>query len=161
MNPRTLVLTGMALLGMAIVALPQPGFAQSSPFLGTWQLNLAKSKFSPGPAPRSVTVNEQAEGQNYKQTITGTDGAGNPISVVIARFYDGMPHPSTNANWDAVAFSRVDDHTYIGSRMKAGKLVGIETLVLSPDGKTLTTSVTGDAPGGRQQVNSVAVYDKQ
>jgi len=65
------------------------------------------------------------------------------------------------SSWDAVAFSRVDDHTYIGSRMKAGKLVGIETLVLSPDGKTPTTSVTGDAPGGRQQVNSVAVYDKQ
>jgi putative tryptophan/tyrosine transport system substrate-binding protein len=55
MTPRrTLTLTTMALLGLAVAALL--GFAQSDSFLGTWQLiNLAKSKFSPGPPPKSTS----------------------------------------------------------------------------------------------------------
>jgi hypothetical protein len=50
----TLTLTTMALLGLAVAtALPQAGFAQSAnPWMGTWQTNLAKSTFSPGP-PRA------------------------------------------------------------------------------------------------------------
>jgi hypothetical protein len=84
MTRRTLlVLTGMSLLVLAISALPQPGFAQSDPLLGTWQLNLTKSKYSPGLAPRSRTVNIiQVEGQNLKFTVTGTDANGNPINIV-------------------------------------------------------------------------------
>jgi putative tryptophan/tyrosine transport system substrate-binding protein len=57
---RTLTLTTMALIGLVVAALPQVGFAQSDSFLGTWQLNLAKSKFNPGPPPKSNTVNIQA-----------------------------------------------------------------------------------------------------
>jgi hypothetical protein len=45
MNRRTaFILTGMTLLGLAVAALPQVGFAQSSPLIGTWRLNLDKSK---------------------------------------------------------------------------------------------------------------------
>jgi hypothetical protein len=44
----------MALLGLVVsTALPQAGLAQTN--LGTWKLNLAKSTYSPGPAPRSST----------------------------------------------------------------------------------------------------------
>jgi hypothetical protein len=54
MNRRTL--TTIALLGLAVAALPQVGFAQSGSLIGTWRLNLDKSKFSPGPPPRSATL---------------------------------------------------------------------------------------------------------
>jgi hypothetical protein len=47
MNRRsTLMLTGIT-LGLAVAAFPQVSFAQSDPFMGTWQLSLAKSKYSP------------------------------------------------------------------------------------------------------------------
>jgi hypothetical protein len=39
----------------AAIALPQVGLAQSN--LGTWKLNVAKSTYSPGPAPKSQTLN--------------------------------------------------------------------------------------------------------
>jgi len=119
----------MALLGLAVAALPQVGFAQSDPFLGTWQLNLAKSKYSPGPPPRSQTSNFQAEGQNYKVTVTGVGAEGNPISITLTGVYDGMPHPLTNPNpnIDAVASTRVDAYTTISSFTKAGKLVATLT----------------------------------
>jgi len=32
-----------------------PLIAQTNPFIGTWKLNVAKSKFEPGPAPKSQT----------------------------------------------------------------------------------------------------------
>ena len=68
MNRRTL--TTMALLGLAVAtALPQIGFAQSNPWIGTWKADLAKSTFSPGPPPRSMTVTFQAEGQGLRLTF--------------------------------------------------------------------------------------------
>src|ERR1700693_3491887 len=137
MNRRTL--TTMALLGLAAAtALPQIAFAQTDPFLGTWQLNLAKSKYSPGPPPRSQTLNIQAEGQGLKAPITGVGADGNPINFTATLVFDGMPHPVQNApDFDAAANTRVDAYTLIVSRTKAGKLVGTVTEVVSPDDKQL------------------------
>jgi len=156
------MLTGMTLLGLAMVALPQVGFAQSDPWLGTWQLNLAKSKYSPGPPPKSNTANIQGEGQNHKITVTGIDAAGNPISGAFTRVYDGMPHlgGGNNLGFDAAALTRVGDHTLIISRTKGGKLVQIVSNVVSQDGKTNTITTTGTDANGRQ-FNNIVVYDKQ
>jgi hypothetical protein len=159
MNRRTTcMLTGMALLGLAIAALPQIGFAQSSPLIGTWKLNLDKSKFSPGPPPRSGTLTYTQDGQNIRNTAQVT----NPTpTVVFMHIYDGQPHPSTGSpNADASAYTRVDANTVIFTRLKAGKLVATGTGVVSQDGKTFTVTTTGTLPNG-QSVNSIGVYDKQ
>jgi hypothetical protein len=125
MKRRTvLVLTGTTLLGLAIAGSPQAGLAQSDPMIGTWQLNLAKSKYSPGPPPRSQTVTVQAEGQGIKPTYTGTGANGNPNNVVVTDVFDGMPHPPPdNPYFDAVAQTRANAYVFISSRTKAGKLV--------------------------------------
>ena len=160
MNRRTAsILTG--LLGLAIAALPQTSFAQSDPATGLWQLNLAKSKYSPGLPPKSQTVYIQAEGQNLKLTNVGISAEGNPTSALTMWIFDGMPHPVTgNPNFDAVASTRVNAYTINNSRTKAGKVVGTQTVVLSQDGKTATSTVTGTNANG-QQINIVGVYDKQ
>jgi hypothetical protein len=162
MNRRTaFVLAGMTLLGSVIAALPQTVFAQSDPFLGTWQSNLTKSKYSPGPARRSGTLNLQAEGQNVKATLTGTDANGNPFNVVVIDVLDGIAHPVTGIpNYDAAAHTRVDAYTQINSHTKAGKLVDTVTLVVSPDGKTLTVTMIGIDANGRG-FNNILLYDKQ
>jgi hypothetical protein len=158
MNRRTL--TTMTLLGLAIAVIPQIGFAQSDPWLGTWQLNLAKSKYSPGPPPRSQTVNLQGDGQNHRVTETGIDAAGKPTSAAFTRIFDGMPHPGVTPNFDAASFTRVDDHTVIISRTKAGKLVQTVTNVVSQDGKSNTITTIGTDANGRP-INNITVYDKQ
>jgi hypothetical protein len=156
MNRRTL--TTMALLGLAVAtALPQTGFAQSSPLIGTWKLNLDKSKFSPGPPPRSATVTYTQDGPNIRLTAQQIDAQGNPTTVVFMHIYDGQPHPSTGSPvFDASAYTRVDANTIIFTRLKAGKLLATGTLVVSQDGKTGTVTTTGTVPG-----NGIAVYDKQ
>jgi hypothetical protein len=150
------MLTGIPLLGLAIAGLPQRGSAQSDPFLGTWQFNLGKSKYS-SDRPRSGAVNFQADGQNLKGTFTGTDANGNPINFVITYVLDGMPHPADNPNpnYDAAAHTRVDAYTLIRSITKSGKLVGIQPITVSPDGKTLTFTVIGT------NANFISVFDKQ
>ena len=47
----------LTLLAMSMVLI-----AADSPFTGTWKLNVAKSKFSPGPPNKSQTVTIQADG---------------------------------------------------------------------------------------------------
>ena len=161
MNRRTaLMLTGMTLLGLAIAALPQVGFAQSSPLIGTWKQNLDKSKYRSGPPPESNTLTYQQEGQNIRLTQQGINAEGNSVAIVYIHFYDGQPHPTTaSRNYDASAYTRVDANTVIFTRLKAGKLVAIGTSVVSQDGKTLTVTTTGD--NGRRAGTDMFVYEKQ
>ena len=83
------------------------------------------------------------------------------IRLVRSHNYDGQPHPLPgDPDQDARSYTRVDANTVISASTKTGKLVQVATLVLSPDGRTITTTGRGvDAKG--QPVNSVAVYDKQ
>jgi hypothetical protein len=151
------LLIAMTLL---VATLPQACFAQSSPLIGTWKLNLEKSKFVGSP-PRSLTLTYQQDGQNIRNTIQGIDAQGNPTAGVLMHIYDGQPHPSTgDPDYDASAYTRVDANTLIIARFKAGKLIAVGTLVISPDGKTATNSNTGlgSAPGA---ATGIAVFDKQ
>jgi hypothetical protein len=52
---------------------------------GTWNLNAEKSKYSPGPPTKSLTVVVESDENNYKIDATGTDGDGKAIHVSIAR----------------------------------------------------------------------------
>ena len=157
----TCMLTGMTLLGLAIAGVPQPSYAQSDLALGTWQLNVSKSKYSPGPPPKSSTVTVQAVGQNHKLTAVTINAEGKQTSVENTRIYDGMSHPvAGNPDYDAGAFTRVDAYTIVISYTKAGKLVRTATNVLSQDGKTITATNIGMDASGRP-VNIIAVYDKQ
>ena len=159
MKRRTiLTLTVITLLGLA--ALPQTGFAQSAPATGLWQLNLAKSKYSPGPSPKSGTIYVRGEGQNRKATAVGIDAAGNPTVILLPEYIpDGKPHPVTGAPaYDASVWTRVNAYTFNVSRTK--EVVQTVTNVVTPDGKTLTLTTTGTDASGRQ-INNIAVYDKQ
>jgi hypothetical protein len=153
------MLAFLVLLGAAIGS-SSKSFAQSDPFLGTWQLNLGKSRYSPGPQPMNQTVTIQADGQNHKLVIATTDAAGKSTSSTIMRAYDGMPHPAPgNTGYDAEAATRVDAHTVIINRSKGGKLVEIDTMSVSVDGKTRTYTTVGIDMNGRP-VSNMTVFDK-
>jgi hypothetical protein len=152
----------MALLAVVLAtALPQPGLAQSNPWLGMWKLNLAKSTYAPGQAPKSQTYNFQGAGANLTNTIEGVTAAGNSTKQVAMHIYDGQPHPVTGSpDVDSRSYTRVDANTVVSASMKSGKLVQVATIVLSQDGRTLTTTVKGMNASG-EQVSTIAVHDKQ
>jgi hypothetical protein len=153
------VLAALATSGLAIISV-EVAFAQSDPWVGMWQFNVAQSKFSPRPPPKSASMNIQGEGQNHKVTITGIGPTGNPVlTEVVALVYDGTSYPVTGSPiYDAAASARVDNRTIIISRTKAGKLVQTSTWVMSNDGNTITITVTGTSALGPH--NNIAVWDK-
>jgi len=128
---------------------------------GTWKMNPAKSKYSPGPAPKSVTVKIDSDADNIKLSSDGIDAAGNPTHVEFTAKYDGQDYPITGVpNAETIALKRIDASTTESTSKKAGQAVMVVRSVVSRDGKTRTSTFKGkDAQG--QDVNNVVVYDKQ
>ena len=129
--------------------------------VGTWKLNVAKSKYSPGPAPKSGTLKVEAQENGLKVTIDGTDAEGKAIHIEFAPKYDGKDYPATGMpNADTVSHKRINSSTIEALSKKEGKVVMTTKSVVSKNGKTRTTTQTGKSAMG-QDVNNTIVYDKQ
>src|SRR5215510_2708964 len=152
----------VAFLAVCLVATSSLStFAQTDPFIGTWKLNLAKSKFSPGPPLQSLTLTYEAVGKGFKATIKYTDAEGKPINFQYTANYDGKDNPVTgNPDWDTQAWKRIDAYTSETTRKKAGKVVSTGTRVASKDGKTLTITEKGVNAKG-EKISNTLVYDRQ
>jgi hypothetical protein len=104
----------MRLLTLMILVVSASLSAADNPFLGTWKLNTAKSKSSPMPVAKSMTVTFEANGDKIIRTATGVDGEGKPIKQGggdgIA--WDGKDHviPEPNGIPTTVAVKRVTDY---------------------------------------------------
>ena len=159
MNRRTVL--ALALLSAAFTsAESQMGLTQSDLLIGTWKLNLEKSKFSPGPPPKSQTLNFQRVGQDLQNTAETIDAQGQASKIVFMHIYDGRPHPTTgNPLFDATTYTRVDDHHVRWVRSKANN-IQTGSNEISADGKAFTVSTEGVGANG-QPISSVAVYDRQ
>jgi len=132
----------------------------SSPNMGTWKLNEAKSKI-PAMAPKNNTVVYEAEGGNVKVTVDGTDGAGKPSHNEWTGKFDGKDYPLTgDPSANTRSYKKVDDRTTELTNKKDGKVTATGRIVISADGKSRTVTVSGTDPSGKK-VEYTAVYDKQ
>jgi hypothetical protein len=128
---------------------------------GTWKMNPAKSNYSPGPAPKSITVKIVSDVENMKLTSDGIDAAGKPTHVEYTAKFDGKDYPITGIpNADTVALERLDASTIRSTTKKGDQVVMTVTSVISKDGKTRTATFKGKNAEGLD-VNNVVVYDKQ
>src|SRR5262249_23047598 len=153
---------GVAFLAVCLFAMSWlSGFAQTDPIIGTWKLNLAKSKFSPGPGPKNQTLTYEAVGQGVKVTVKITDAEGKPIDIQSTFNYDGKDYPVIgDPNVDAIALKRIDAHKVEFTRKKAGKVVVTGTSVVSKDGRTLTLTAKGTNAKG-EKISNTLVFEKQ
>jgi hypothetical protein len=150
-------------LTAAVIALMAVAAAQSKdPFVGTWQLNVAKSKYSPGPTPKSVTSTYEAAGKGYKISVRNEPASGPVQEYSYTTNLDGADAKMTgnNPNADSIAVKRIDANTLETVNKKGGKVTTTQRNVVSADGKTRTVTTTGtDAQG--QKVNNVGVFEKK
>jgi hypothetical protein len=139
-------------------------FAQDSPLLGTWKLNLAKSKFEPGQAPKSLTRTITAQGGGAKYSFEGVAADGSSISYSFVTNYDGKDSMVEGTGMpggaDTAALKRVSAEKTEGILKKGGKEVGKTITELSNDGKTATVKSHGKTADGKE-FSVVSVYDKQ
>jgi hypothetical protein len=158
----------MSLLALA-AALPNAVAAQGTESLaGTWKLNAAKSKYDPASlanksgtttytfSDKSVTANiDQVDAKDRKVHVEYTatlDGADSPWKGTI----DGKPNPGQ----DAISFKKLDANTYHIENKLKGKVLTTNHIVVAPDGKSRTVTITGTNAAG-QKIHHVVVYDKQ
>jgi hypothetical protein len=133
----------------------------ADPIVGTWELNVAKSTYKPGPAPKSETRTYVMAGQEIKATSTGVDGTGKPTTGEWTVNYDGKDRPMTgDPDADSLSLKRVDAFTTEFTEKKAGKVVITGTRAISRDGKVMTITTTGTNAKG-QAINNVLVFEKQ
>jgi len=153
----TMVLASGVLM-IAVLATAQP----KDPFVGTWKLNVAKSKYTPGPAPKSSTSVYEAAGQGYKISVKTEPASGPVREWSITTNLDGKDAPVTgnNPNADTIAMKRVDANTLEMVSKKGGKVITTQKNVVAADGKTRTLTTTGTDEQGKP-VNNVAVFEKQ
>jgi hypothetical protein len=156
MTRRSTFVNVAALFGAAVVCLAQA----ADPNMGTWKLNEAKSKISPGTA-KNPTVVYAAAGEKVKITVDGIDPAGKSVHSEWTGMFDGKDYPVTGDSVaDTRAYKRVNDHTLTMSARKDGKVVMTVNIAVSADGKTRTVTTNGTDAAGKKYTN-IAVYEKQ
>jgi hypothetical protein len=133
----------------------------SDPRIGTWKLNLAKSKYSPGPAPQALTVKVEPSGQGEKVTTEFVNADATRTTTEYTANFDGKDSPLTgSAIADTVSLKRTNARTTVRTDKKGGKVVQTLRRVVSQDGKTMTVTTKGTNAQG-QAVNNVGVFEKQ
>ena len=131
--------------------------------IGTWKLNVEKSKYTGAPMPvKSLTVTREAADGGVKQTTTGELADGTAINASYTAKYDGKDVQVTgNAPYDTIAIKQVNANTLTDARKKTGgKYEGTGRTVVSNGGKTMTTTTKGTNADGKA-FTSVFVFDKQ
>jgi hypothetical protein len=158
-------LAAMLLMSL-VLALPMmiAGAADNSvdPAVGTWKLNLEKSKPDAAmPKVTSVVRTYTATADGLKVSVQTVDAEGGKRSVESTFTYDGKPHPVTGlADYDTIAVTRVGRFESKTELINAGKVIGHLTRVVSKDGKTMTVTVDETNAKG-VKLHDVTVYDKQ
>ena len=157
--------------------LPEPRVLAPAPtsnkVLGTWKLNLEKSKFSPGEPPRSNVRQFVARPDGFIiSTISGISAQGIPTFTMSAARYDGKNYRLYNQvtlaelmmngtkSQTTQSYKVIDDYTVEITNRENGKVTTVLTRTVSKDLKTMTL-VTKGANAQGQPINNVEVFDKQ
>jgi hypothetical protein len=129
--------------------------------IGTWTLNVAKSTFSPGPAPKSITLTIETVEQGIKFDAKGVGADGAAFETVYTGNVDGKDYPATGSlDYDVVSMKQIDAWTRETTRKMGGKVVQTVRSVFTKNGKMFTSTTKGSNAKG-QAVDNVTVYDKQ
>jgi len=147
--------------GMVAFCIAASLFAADNPFNGTWKLNVAKSKFAPGPGPQSITMTVKVEDDthNVKSEVKTPDDKTFEIGFVVK--LDGTSAPITGSPMaDMISARKINDRTVASKVTRAGSIVGQSRVTVSPDGKVLTITGSGVNPKG-VKTKSTEVYEKE
>jgi hypothetical protein len=129
------------------------------PIVGTWKLNLAKSKY-PTPAPKSMTLTVAPAAKGWAITVDAVGPDGQPQRWGYTSTFDGSENPvSGNPNVDAAVFRSTETGGIVEYK-KGGQVVSTTSSTISDDGKTMTVTVKVPAAQGKE-VTIVSVYDRQ
>jgi hypothetical protein len=152
---------GCALVISAIAAVAALGADNS---IGTWKVNIDKSKYTPAPMPvKSLTSVREAAPGGVKVTNSGERADGAAINATYTAKYDGTASAVTGsgAPYDSISIKQVNANTFTYETKNAnGKYHATGRMVVSADGKTMTSTSKGTNANG-EPTTMTLVYEKQ
>ncbi len=144
--------------------------AQDTSAVGTWKLNPAKSKYTPGAPPSSATMAVQAQGDGLKTSYEEVEADGTHNAYEYTASYDGKDSPLTvsgASSWRADALGGADTvvlrhagNSYSALLKNSKGIVMTMRTVVSKNGKVMTVT-SGGADSKGQPFSTVTVWDKQ
>jgi hypothetical protein len=156
--------TSLALVALAVcLVAPTLMKADTSAFVGTWKLNLEKSTFTAGTAPKSMTRTITADGDSVTYSFDGTAADGSALKYSFTVKYDGKDYPITGTGpngSDHITLKQINSHMTQGTLKIGDKVVATVHTTVSHDGKTATVNSKGTDKDGKP-VKQNQVYDKQ
>jgi hypothetical protein len=134
--------------------------AQSDPRIGTWKLNVAKTKTTPPRTSETRTYESSGDSITMHDEIIFSDGSKQVYGVTGKA--DGKDYPYTGqppAGAESQSVKHVGN-TFTDEGKKGSKLLFTTRVTFSKDGKVMTLTSKGTDANG-QPINNVRVYDKQ
>jgi hypothetical protein len=128
----------------------------ADPWVGTWRLNIAKSKSN----LRSQTVRLEAVPNGIRTFIDIVDAQGKATHNEIIATLDGKEYEMKGVAMPTTrAYKRVGRDYEFVTRVN-GKVTTTSRGAVNPDGKTLTFTTTGTDSQG-QPVKTVTIFERQ
>jgi hypothetical protein len=128
---------------------------------GTWKLDTAKSKYTPGPTPKSQVAKLDTVDGGMKVVSDRVEADGKNTHFEWTAKFDGKDYPVTgDPGRDAVSVKKIDDYMLDITNKKAGKVTTMIHVVYAKDGKSRTETVTGTDAQGRK-IENVTQWTKQ
>ena len=150
-----------AVAASAAVVLSGSSAVAADNWVGTWKLNVAKSRFKPGPPLKSQTLSFEKTADGIQLTMDGVGADGTATKGGYTAKFDGTETPWTgNPNADTASPKRIDANHYRNVWKKDGKVTVTASVAVSPNGKTLTVTQRGKDAQGRV-MNTIEVFDRQ
>lgn len=131
------------------------------PFVGTWTLDVGKSKLDPSYLARAGTVAFEKDSEtSYLMKAEGVSEAGERVAERPQRFIlDGQEHSVPDAPGVVAVATRPDPNTIAAEARMNGAIVGQARYTVSPDGRTLTATAKGT--GTKGPFRTTAVFNRQ
>jgi len=155
MRLRVVVMLVPALTALALLAQSQEAF------YGLWKVDMSKSKYSPGPAPKSNMKKYEPWKDGFKATQDMVTAKGEKVHVEVIAKVDGKDYPGKGSpDADTYAFKRIDARSYEVTQKKDGKVTIVAKMMVAPDGKSRSIVQTGKNAKG-EPVNNTIYWDRQ
>jgi hypothetical protein len=158
--PALLVLVVFVAVGTGPALTAQSALAKDPDHLiGAWGLNVAKSRYRPGPAPTSETRTYLRQGQDVLGVIQRAFPDGRRERIEYTANYDREYPVTGTEDYDHVVLKRIDRYTSEAVLSHAGRVFGTARRVIAADGKSMTITFRRDSESGVSVLN-VAHYEK-
>ena len=115
----------------------------ADPFVGTWKMDAAKTKYKKGSPPKEQTIAITESGEDLDINVTGTAADGSAVKSHFTVPAKGGTGKISESTYEGVSAKRISDKERETTFLKGGKTVYTVRSKMSADGKSYTSTSKG------------------